>query len=213
MLSPAGRGHTYFHVPPDEGLRDPQHVGVLHQLQQVLPQLLLVLGDFSQLYLELLQLLLQQHSCRESRLSRGSLLTPVTQAHKGHSAGKEPECKCASQGPTARFTSSSQFMVRTTTPAGCSDPSTCRSHMMPPRICCCQPSFRCLSTPHTNLYFFCLQRQQHMIISKHSPASSFEVSAWSHQTTKDVGFYGYNLASFSCFTYSNHRHRLCKTNH
>lgn len=151
---PGAGGHTYFHVPPDEGLRDPQHVGVLHQFQQVLPQLLLVLGDFSQLHLELLQLLLQQHSCRESRLSRGSLLTPVTQAQKGHSAGKELEWKCASQGLTARFTSSSQFMVRTTTPAGCSEPSTCRPHMAPPSICCCQRSFSCLSTPHTNLYHF-----------------------------------------------------------
>lgn len=56
MTSPAD---TYLHIPSDEGLCDPKHVGILHQFQQVLPQLLLVLGDFSELHLELLQLFLQ----------------------------------------------------------------------------------------------------------------------------------------------------------
>lgn len=56
MPSPAD---TYLHIPFEEGLRDPQHVGILHQFQQVLSQLLLVLGDFSELHLELLQLFLQ----------------------------------------------------------------------------------------------------------------------------------------------------------
>lgn len=51
---------AYLHVPSHEGLRHPQHVRVLDQFQQVLPQLLLVLRDLSQLHLELLQLLLKQ---------------------------------------------------------------------------------------------------------------------------------------------------------
>lgn len=50
---------THLHVPFEEGLSDPQHVGILHQFQQVLPQFLLVLGDFSELHLQLLQLFLQ----------------------------------------------------------------------------------------------------------------------------------------------------------
>lgn len=50
---------TYLHIPFEEGLCDPQHVGILHQFKQVLPQLLLVLGDFSELHLKLLQLFLK----------------------------------------------------------------------------------------------------------------------------------------------------------
>lgn len=52
----------YLHVPPHELLCHSQHVRVLDQFQQVLPQLLLVLSDFSQLDLELLQLLLEEQS-------------------------------------------------------------------------------------------------------------------------------------------------------
>ena len=51
--------HQYLHIALDKGLGHSQHVGVLNQLQQVLPQLLLVLSDLSQLNLQLLQLLLK----------------------------------------------------------------------------------------------------------------------------------------------------------
>lgn len=60
MCLGAGVGGQYLHVPFNEGFCHPEHVSVLDQLQQVFPQLLLVLGDFSQLNLQLLQLLLRQ---------------------------------------------------------------------------------------------------------------------------------------------------------
>lgn len=49
----------YLHVSFNEGFCHSEHVSVLNQFQQVFPQLLLVLGDFSQLNLQLLQLLLK----------------------------------------------------------------------------------------------------------------------------------------------------------
>lgn len=52
----------YLHGPSDELLCHSQHVRILDQFKQVFPQLLLVLSDFSQLNLELLQLLLKEHS-------------------------------------------------------------------------------------------------------------------------------------------------------
>lgn len=58
----SSRRRQYLHVPPHELLRHSQHVRILDQFQQVLPQLLLVLRDFSQLDLELLQLLLEEQS-------------------------------------------------------------------------------------------------------------------------------------------------------
>lgn len=52
----------YLHVSFNEGFCHSEHVSVLDQFKQVFPQFLLVLSDFSQLNLQLLQLLLKQSS-------------------------------------------------------------------------------------------------------------------------------------------------------
>lgn len=62
-------GGQYLHVPFNEGFCHSEHVSVLNQFKQVLPQLLLILGDFSQLNLQLLQLLLK----RKGGYSRGQV--------------------------------------------------------------------------------------------------------------------------------------------
>lgn len=68
-----------LHVPLHEGPGHPQHVRVLDQLQQVLPQFLLVLGDFPKFHLQLLQLLLRSDSSHGAAGAVGSVTKPATQ--------------------------------------------------------------------------------------------------------------------------------------